>query len=145
MSFNEKFSDKKKNNIPSRLMRAVMKSWWTDIWKPLTYTLDSMKGYSKKNKLKSYWNISFLWDWEPTDWLKWDWLTKVIEQTRNSWFWLTAYYINWSKQSKNWLEKYFWKEETGWTVLVSNVSELTQKLISSYNKNLKSIIKKYSR
>ena len=142
MNFNEKFSNKWKNNIPSKLMRAVMKSWWTDIWKPLTHALSSMDKYYRMNWLESFWNISILCDWEPTNWLTWNWLKDLVEEIRKSRFWLTAYYINWSKQNMNWLENYFWRGESWGTVLVSNVEDLTEKLISSYTKNLKNVIKK---
>ncbi|EKD66814.1 MAG: hypothetical protein ACD_49C00009G0039 [uncultured bacterium (gcode 4)] len=145
MEFGEKFSDRKKNNIPSRLMRAIAKSGGTDIWKPLTYTLESMKKYAHKNWLKSFGNISFLWDWSPTDWLKDNWLKALISQIRKSWFWLTAYYVNGSAQNIDWLQEYFWTEQSWWTVIVGNVSELTDKLIGSYNENLKKVIKKYTK
>ncbi len=145
MNFWEKFSDKKKNNIPSRLMRAVMKNWWTDIWKPLTYTLENMKKYSRKNWKKSFWNISFLWDGEPSDWLTWNWLKTLIQEIKKSWFWLTAYYINWSNQSSSWLQDYFGSIDSWQTIIVQNIEELTWKLISSYNENLRNIIKKYSK
>lgn len=144
MGFWEKFSEKRKNNIPARLMRAVMKSWWTDIWKPLAYTFESMKKYAKKTWLKSFWNISFLWDWEPTDWLKDNELKWLINQIKDSSFWLTAYYINWSSQNMTWLQDYFWSEESWWTVIVWDIKELTSKLIWAYNENLKKIIKRYT-
>lgn len=145
MSFWEKFSDRKKNSIPSKLMRSLQKSWWTDIWIPLSLTLDTMKKYSRKTWKKSFWNISFLWDWEPTDWLIWDSLKSLIKEIKSQWFWLTAYYINWSSQNNSWLQKYFWNIDSGWTIIVKNVSELTDKLIGSYNENLKNIIRKYTK
>lgn len=145
MSFWEKFSDKRKNNIPARLMRAVMKGGWTDIWKPLTYTFDSMKKYAKKNWLKSFWNISFLWDWSPTDWMKWNTLNVLIDEIRQQNFWLTAYYINGSLQNVSWLQQYFGTEESWWTVVVWNVSELTEKLIWNYNTKLKQTLKRYTK
>lgn len=144
MEFWEKFSDKRKNNIPSRLMRAIMKSWWTDIWQPLSYVFESMKRYARKNWQKSFWNISFLWDWEPTNWLKDSVLKALIKQIRWQNFWLTAYYINWSSQNISGLQEYFWDETSWWTVVVRNVSELTEKLIWAYNENLRKIIKRYS-
>lgn len=42
------------------------------------------------------------------------------------------------------LEKYFGSQESGGTVMVPNVSELTGKLIGAYNENLRKIIKKYT-
>lgn len=145
MSFGEKFSAKKRNNIPSRLMRAAQESGGTNIWEPLAYTMKSMKNYSKKNNLKSFGNISFLWDGEPVSWLQWEWLKSLIREIRKTWFGLTAYYINGSQQNRWKLEWYFWDEESGWTVLVLSIQELTEKLISSYNANLKHIIKRYTK
>lgn len=144
MEFWEKFSHKWRCLIPSKLMRAVLNSWWTDIGKPLTYALNSMKEYCKQNWLKSFWNISFLWDWMPSDWLSWEALKWLINQIRSSWYWLTAYYINWSNQSIWELQWYFWDEKSWWTVVVPNVKELTVKLIWSYNNNLRKVIRKYA-
>lgn len=143
MEFGETFSSKKKNNIPSRLMRAVMKSDGTDIGQPLTYTFSAMKKYAKKIWGKAFGNISFLGDGEPTDGLKDSPLQMLIEEIRNEGFGLTAYYINGSSQQRNELQKYFGSEESWGTVIVPNVKELTEKLIGSYNANLKKIIKKY--
>lgn len=143
MEFGEKFSDRKRNNIPSRLMRAVMKSGGTDIGQPLTYTLESMKRYARKNGMKSFGNISFLGDGEPTNGLRDSWLKALITEIRKSGFGLTAYYINGSSQRMDGLESYFGSKESGGTVTVPNVKELTDKLIGAYNENLRKVIKKY--
>ncbi|EKE27731.1 MAG: hypothetical protein ACD_3C00163G0003 [uncultured bacterium (gcode 4)] len=145
MEFGEKFSERWKCLIPSKLMRSVMKNWWTDIGKPLSYAFNTMREYSKKNWLKSFWNISFIGDWRPTDWLRWASLKWLINQIRSAGYWLTAYYINWSDQDVWELQEYFWSEESWWTIVVPNVKELSWKLIWSYNKNLRKIIAKYSR
>lgn len=145
MKFWEKFSDKKKNTIPARFMRWVIKNGWTDIGQPLTYCFESMKKYSHQMGWKSFWNISFLWDGAPTDGLKNSALLGLITQIKSAWFGLTAYYINGSSQQKNELQRYFWNEESGWTIIVSQIKDLTEKLIGSYNTNLKKIIKKYTK
>nr|MDD3720710.1 transglutaminase domain-containing protein [Candidatus Gracilibacteria bacterium] len=144
MEFGEKFSDKRKNNIPSRLMRAIMKSGGTDIGQPLSYVFESMKRYARKNGQKSFGNISFLGDGEPTNGLKDSVLKALIKQIRGQNFGLTAYYINGSSQNISGLQEYFGDETSGGTVVVRNVSELTEKLIGAYNENLRKIIKRYS-
>ena len=145
MSFWEKFSSTMDNNIPSKLMRAALKSGGTDMWAPLSFTLESMKEKSRKKRNKSFGNISFLWDGEPQSWLRWKELNTLIDEIRGQWFGLTAYYIHGSDQEKKELEWYFWSEKSWWTIVVWEISELKEKLIWSYNTNLRRIIKRYQR
>ncbi len=145
MSFGEIYTDKHINKVPSRLMRALQKSWWTNIWEPLAYTFWEMRKHQRKTKQKSFWNISFIWDGKPYSGLTWAWLKWLINEIRNSWYGLTAYYIGWSGQDQAELEWYFWKQQDGWTIIVPDISQLTPKLIWSYNKGLRNIIRKYSK
>jgi hypothetical protein len=126
-------------------MRALQKSGGTNIGEPLAYTLWEMEAYRRKTKQKSFGNISFIGDGRPLSWLKWAWLTALVDEIRNKWYGLTAYYIGWSSQDKWELEWYFGKEQDWWTVIVSDIWQLTQKLIWSYNKGLRNVIRKYSK
>ncbi len=145
MTFGENFSDRKKCHIPSKLMRAVQKSWGTNIGEPLSYTYTNMKEYARKNGHDSFWNITFLGDGKPISWLMWDALKQLITTIRKDGFWLTAYYINGSKQHMNELQQYFWTTESWWTVLVDNLSNLTKQVIGNYNNNLRKIVNRYTK
>lgn len=142
MDFGEKFSDRKKSSIPSNMMRSLVKSWGTNISAPLVYTWDSMKRERRKKWWAHFWNITFIGDGEPSSWLTGAALTWLINQMRWDGFGITAYYIG--TGAKEELEWYFWKKETGWTVIVSNLSELTPALISSYNNWLKKILHRFT-
>lgn len=144
MSFGEKFTDKRKNTVPSRLMRGLIYQSGTNISAPMSYTLTSMKDFSKKTGKKSYGNISFLGDGAPQSGLQWTALKILIDEIRRQGFGLTAYYINGSEQHRQTLEQYFGKEESWGTVIVRDVTELSEKLIGSYNTGLKKILKKYT-
>ncbi len=145
MAFGEVFTDKRLNTVPSRLMRALQNSWGTDIGQPLAYTLWKLEDYKKKTKKQSFWNISFIGDGTPISGLKWEWLKSLINEIRNKWYGLTAYYIGWSNQDKTELEWYFWNEQKGWTIIVPDIWQLKQKLIWSYNTGLRNIIRKYTK
>ena len=126
-------------------MKAVQKSWWTNIWEPLSYTYASMKDYARENGNATFGNITFLWDWSPNWWLRGQELTNLINQIRKDGFGLTAYYINWSWQNMSELEQYFGSQDSWWTIVVPNVADLTKEVIWSYNKNLKQIVARYAK
>lgn len=141
MDFWEKFSDKRKCSVPSRLMRALEKSWGTNISAPLTYTWQAMKDERRKKWWSHFGNITFIGDGEPQSWLIWWALTWLIDQMRRDGFGITAYYIGWWRRDA--LEWYFWKAEAWWTVIVPNISELTPALIASYNTWLKKTLHRF--
>lgn len=141
MDFGEKFSDKRKCSVPSRLMRALEKSWGTNISAPLTYTWQAMKDERRKKWWSHFGNITFIGDGEPQSWLTGWALTGLIDQMRKDGFGMTAYYIWWWRKDE--LEWYFWKTETGWTIIVPNISELTPALIAFYNTWLKKTLRRF--
>ncbi len=143
MDFGEKFSDKRKCSVPSRLMRALEKSSGTNISAPLTYTWQAMKDERRKKWWTHFGNITFIGDGEPQSWLTGWALTGLIEAMRKDGFGITAYYIWWWRNDE--LEWYFWKTETWWTIIVPNISELTPALITSYNNWLRKTLRRFIR
>jgi hypothetical protein len=142
MSFGEKFSSKWKCTIPSRLIRAAHESWWNSR-EPISYVYQNMIKQFKKNRWKSFWNISFIWDWDLCNGQRRNDLRAMIEDLRHRGFWVTAYYINnrWSDL----LEYHFWKTEDWWTIYAWDSKELSKEIIEAHKTHLKKKIKKYTK
>ncbi len=140
MSFGEKFSSKWKCTIPSKLIRAAHESGWNRI-EPISYVYHNMLKQFKKNHWKSFWNISFIWDWDLCNGQRRNDLKAMIEDLRHRGFWVTAYYINnrWSDL----LEYHFWKPEDWGAVYAWDSKELSKEIIEAHKTHLKKKIKKY--
>ena len=140
MSFGEKFSSKWKCLIPSKLIRAAHVSWWNSR-EPISYVYQNMLKQFKKNRWKSFWNISFIWDWDLYNWQERSDLKVMIEELRKRGFWVTAYYVNneWSRL----LEYHFWTPEGWGTVYAWNSKELSKEIIEAHKTHLRKKIKKY--
>ena len=140
MSFGEKFSSKWKCTIPSKLIRAAH-WWWWNSREPISYVYQNMLKQFKKNRWKSFWNISFIWDWDLCNGQRRNDLKAMIEDLRHRGFWVTAYYINnrWSDL----LEYHFWKPSDWGTIYAWNSNELSKEIIEAHKTHLKKKIKKY--
>ena len=140
MSFGEKFSSKWKCTIPSKLIRAAHVSWWNSM-EPISYVYQSMLKQFKKNRWKSFGNISFIWDWDLCNGQRRNDLKSMIDDLRHRGFWVTAYYINnaWS----NLLEYHFWVPEGWGTVYAWDSKELSKEIIEAHKTHLKKKINKY--
>ena len=142
MSFGEKFSSKRKCLIPSKLIRAAHISWWNSR-EPISYVYQNMLRQFKKNRWKSFWNISFIWDWDLCNGQKRSDLKAMIEDLRHRGFWVTAYYINtrWSD-----LFEYHFGIPEGWgTIYAWDARELSKEIIEAHKTHLKKKIKKYTK
>ena len=140
MSFGEKFSSKWKCTIPSKLIRAAHVSWWNSR-EPISYVYQNMLKQFKKNRWKSFGNISFIWDWDLCNGQRRNDLKSMIDDLRHRGFWVTAYYINntWS----NLLEYHFWIPEEWGTIYAWNSKELSKEIIEAHKTHLKKKINKY--
>jgi hypothetical protein len=142
MSFGEKFSSKRKCLIPSKLIRAAHISWWNSR-EPISYVYQNMLRQFKKNRWKSFWNISFIWDWDLCNGQKRSDLKAMIEDLKHRGFWVTAYYINtrWSD-----LFEYHFGIPEGWgTIYAWDARELSKEIIEAHKTHLKKKIKKYTK
>lgn len=142
MSFGEKFSSKWKCTIPSKLIRAAHESWWNSR-EPISYVYQNMLKQFKKNRWKSFWNISFIWDWDLCNWQERADLKAMIEDLRRRGFWVTAYYVNnrWSRL----FEYHFWIPEGWGTIYAWDSKELSKEIIEAHKTHLKKKIKKYTK
>ena len=142
MSFGEKFSSKWKCTIPSRLIRAAHESWWNSR-EPISYVYQNMIKQFKKNRWKSFWNISFIWDWDLCNWQERADLKAMIEDLRHRGFWVTAYYVSnrWSRL----FECHFWIPEGWGTIYAWDSKELSKEIIEAHKTHLKKKIKKYTK
>ena len=142
MSFGEKFSSKRKCLIPSKLIRAAHISWWNSR-EPISYVYQNMLRQFKKNRWKSFGNISFIWDWDLCNGQRRDDLRAMINDLRHRGFWVTAYYINtrWSD-----LFEYHFGIPEGWgTIYAWDARELSKEIIEAHKTHLKKKIKKYTK
>ena len=140
MSFWEKFSSKKKCSIPARLMRAAHQSWGNSR-EPISYVYQNMLKQYKKNRWKSFGNISFIWDGDLYSWMQRPELKVMIEDLKRRWFWVTAYYINNSRSRL--IDYYFGSQADWWAVYAWSSKELSKEIIEAHKTHLKKKIKKY--
>lgn len=142
MSFGEKFSSKGKCLIPSKLIRAAHVSWWNSR-EPISYVYQNMLKQFKKNRWKSFGNISFIWDWDLYSGIKIHELKAMIDDLKKRWFGVTAYYINsrWSSL----IDYYFGRPEDGGAVYAWDSKELSKEIIEAHKTHLKKKIKKYTK
>lgn len=142
MSFGEKFSSKWKCSIPAKLMRAAHVSWWNSR-EPISYVYQNMLKQFKKNRGKSFGNISFIWDWDLYQWGEVPQLKAMIEDLKHRGFWVTAYYIN--QRRSDLIAYYFGTPEDGGAVYAWDSRDLASKIIESHRTHLKKKIKKYTK
>lgn len=142
MSFGEKFSSKWKCNIPAKLMRAAHVSWWNSR-EPISYIYQNMLKQFRQRGWKSFWNISFIWDWDLYHGEKIPELKAMIDDLKKRWFWVTAYYINDSRS--NLIGYYFWTQENWWAVYAWDSKDLAKKIIEAHKTHLKKKISKYTK
>ena len=140
MSFWEKFSSKKKCSIPARLMRAAHVSWGNSR-EPISYVYENMLKQYKKTRWKSFWNISFIWDWDLYSWMQRSDLKAMIDDLKKRWFGVTAYYIN--NRHSSLIDYYFGNESDGGAVYALSSKELSKDIIEAHKTHLKKKIKKY--
>jgi hypothetical protein len=140
MSFWEKFSSKKKCSIPARLMRAAHQSWGNSR-EPISYVYQNMLKQYKKNRWKSFGNVSFIWDGDLYSWMQRPELKAMIEDLKRRWFGLTAYYINDSRSRL--IDYYFGSQADWWAVYAWSSKELSKEIIEAHKTHLKKKIKKY--
>lgn len=140
MSFGEKFSSKWRCLIPSKLMRAAYQWWWNS-QEPMSYVYDTMLKMLKKKKGKSFWNISFIWDWDLYQWNQVPQLKAKIDDLKQRGFGVTAYYINAGRTPLLWY--YFWEKDWEEVVYARWCQELSKNIIESHRKHLKRKIGKY--
>ena len=140
MSFGEKFSSKKKCSIPARLMRSAHKSGGNSK-EPISYVYQNMLKQYKKNRWKSFWNISFIWDGDLYSWMQRSDLKAMIDDLKNRWFGVTAYYINDTRSRL--IDYYFGSEADGWAVYAWSSKELSKEIVEAHKTHLKKKIKKY--
>ena len=140
MTFWEKFSSKKKCSIPSRLMRAAHQSWGNSR-EPISYVYQNMLKQYKKNRWKSFGNISFIWDGDLYSWMQRPELKAMIEDLKRRWFGVTAYYINDSRSRL--IDYYFGSESDWWAVYAWSSKDLSKEIIEAHKTHLKKKIKKY--
>lgn len=142
MSFGEKFSSKWKCNIPAKLMRAAHVSWGNSR-EPISYVYQNMLKQFRQHGWKSFWNISFIWDWDLYNGQKIPELKAMVDDLKRRWFWITAYYINNSRS--NLIEYYFWTQENWWAVYAWNSKDLAKKIVEAHKTHLKKKISKYTK
>ena len=134
MSFGEKFSSKWKCTIPSKLIRAAHQSGCNSR-EPISYVYQNMLKQFKQHRWTSFWNISFIWDWDLYNWNQVPQLKAMIEDLKKRWFWVTAYYINNSRSSL--IDYYFGRPEDGGAVYAWDSGELSKKIIEAHKTHLK--------
>ena len=140
MSFGEKFSSKKRCSIPARLMRAAHQSWGNSR-EPISYVYQNMLKQYKKNRWKSFGNISFIWDGDLYSWMQRPELKAMIDDLKRRWFGVTAYYINDSRSRL--IDYYFGSESDWWAVYARSSKELSKEIIEAHKTHLKKKIRKY--